>query len=121
VKPGAPSAQVLADPEEIGRVLINLINNSIDAITEARKGQRVVVESRAVDGHVEITVQDDGPGLPAEMRGHLFEPYFSTKSKGTGLGLAIVKRIVEGFGGSVAIANRDGGGTRAVVRLAVVG
>jgi nitrogen fixation/metabolism regulation signal transduction histidine kinase len=51
----------------------------------------------------------------------LFEPYFSTKSKGTGLGLAIVKRIVEGFGGSVAIANRDGGGTRAVVRLAVVG
>jgi signal transduction histidine kinase len=120
VAPGAAGVAVLADREDLIRVLINLVNNSIDALEQAGRHGTVRLASARVDGSAEITVEDDGPGLPPEVLDHLFEPYFSTKSHGTGLGLAIVKRTIEAFGGKVGIGPREGGGTRAVVRLNAV-
>ncbi len=65
----------------------------------------------------EISIEDDGPGIPEEIRQRLFEPYFSTKSGGTGLGLAICKSSVTEMGGEIVIESEEGKGTRAIIRL----
>ncbi len=66
---------------------------------------------------LELTVLDNGPGIPDEVRERLFEPYVTTKQKGTGLGLAIVRKIVEEHSGRVWVENHPEGGARVVVRL----
>ena len=63
------------------------------------------------DGMVTILVEDDGPGIPDEMRASIFDPFYTTKQHGTGLGLAVTRSIVEAHGGSIACEPRDGGGT----------
>jgi signal transduction histidine kinase len=67
---------------------------------------------------VEGDVDDDGPGIPADLLPRIFEPHFSTRSTGTGLGLAIVRRLVESWGGTVVAESEAGQGT--VVRLRLV-
>ena len=64
-----------------------------------------------------LTVEDSGPGLPAEVLDRLFEPFVTTKTKGTGLGLAIVHRLVSGMDGDIIFEKRENGGTRVRVRL----
>ncbi len=108
---------VLADLSKLRRVLVNLVSNALQAMPE---GGRLDVETVPQDGHVRISIRDTGEGLSAEVRGHLFEPYFTTKGEGTGLGLAISKRVVEEMGGTIELAPApaaDGGGTVAVVVL----
>jgi signal transduction histidine kinase len=70
-----------------------------------------------VDGRVEVEVEDSGPGVPAEVRERIFEPFFSTKTGGTGLGLAIVKKTAQDHGGGVRLDSPAGGRTRAVLWL----
>ncbi len=101
--------EALADPRLLSRVLSNLIGNSVDAL--ARGGQIRLAAGRR-DGRIEASVEDDGPGVPAEILPRLFDPYFSAKSGGTGLGLAIAKKIVEEHGGTIGAANRPEGGFR---------
>ena len=66
---------------------------------------------------VRLTVEDDGPGIPAEARERIFEPYWTTKPGGTGLGLAIVRRLVSDAEGRIRLEDRDGRGTRVTVTL----
>lgn len=104
---------VIADEEELRRVLVNLVNNAVQAI--AGTG-RVSVRARATPGPhgapgVALEVEDSGSGIAPEHRTRLFEPYFSTKTAGTGLGLAIVKRIVDDLGGSVSFESQPGRGS----------
>jgi signal transduction histidine kinase len=108
----APGLAVAGDPKELARVLINLVQNAIEA-----DGKRVDVAATAEDGAVVLTVTDDGPGVPADMHDKLFDPYFTTKSSGTGLGLAICRRIVEAHGGEIALRGSRVGETVFVVRL----
>jgi signal transduction histidine kinase len=105
---------VLLDPVRMERALESLIEN---AIQHAPPGSEVVVECRATaGGTTEIDVLDSGSGFPAEVIGHVFEPFFTRRLGGTGLGLAIVQRIVEEHGGFVVADNRpDGGGCVRVV------
>ncbi|HSC21364.1 MAG TPA: ATP-binding protein, partial [Solirubrobacterales bacterium] len=91
---------VLLDPEQIKRVLINLLDNAVEATDPPGK---VTVAAHPVDGHLEIQVADTGRGIPAASKEKLFLPYFSTKGRGTGLGLAIVHRIVADHHGSVRV------------------
>ncbi len=110
---------VVGDPGEIEQVLLNLILNAADAFTG--RGE-VRVECRAVggaDGSIEISVGDDGPGIPEEMREKIFEPLFTTKPKGvgTGMGLFTVRRVVERHGGEIEVESEVGRGSRFVVRL----
>ena len=72
----------------------------------------------AADGERAVLLfRDNGPGFPAEVLAHAFEPYFTTKSRGTGLGLAMVKKIVDEHGGDVRLSNREGGGAEVRIRL----
>ena len=104
------------DPEQIRRVLINLIDNAVEAM--AQRGA-IDVETHHLPAArlVRIVVADDGPGIPPEERDKLFLPHYSTKQRGSGLGLAIVRRIVAEHGGSVSVTDNVPRGTRFVIEL----
>jgi two-component system nitrogen regulation sensor histidine kinase NtrY len=104
------------DPEQIKRVLVNLVDNAIAAM--GGHGTVEVTARRDADhGSLRIEVADDGPGIPPEDRDRLFLPYFSTKKKGTGLGLAIVHRIVTDHHGRITVEDNHPRGVRFVVEL----
>lgn len=105
---------VPVDPGQLRQVLVNLLENAIQA--SSPQGEVRVVGIR--DGsEIGFAVEDSGPGVDPSIRGRLFEPLVSTKNKGIGLGLALVKRIVERHGGSIAYQTRPSGGARFAVRL----
>lgn len=96
-----PRTQTLVriDPAELQEIIINLLQNSLYWLGQTDKGDRQIavrVERKATD-HVDITFSDSGPGIPAENRELIFEPYFSTKAEGVGLGLSIVGEIVSDY------------------------
>ncbi|MCX5795480.1 MAG: ATP-binding protein [Elusimicrobia bacterium] len=101
---------VRADRTRLLRVLQNLVGNSADAL--APKGGTVWLEATRDRGRVQITVKDDGPGIPAAIRGRVFEPFVSHgKRSGSGLGLTIAKNLVEAHGGSLSLLPQNGRGT----------
>lgn len=110
------------DGEQITQVLLNLINNAIDALDS---GGRVTLSTRVVETaqsvrSVQITVKDNGSGIAPELVQQIFEPFFSTKgSKGTGLGLSICKGIIDNHGGSIDLESRLGQGTTFTLTLPV--
>ena len=108
--------KVSADPEQIRRVIINIVDNAIEAVQ--RRGA-IDIETEHDAGHslVRIVVADDGPGIPAAERDKLFLPYYSTKQRGSGLGLAIVRRIVAEHGGSIDVSDNVPRGTRFAIEL----
>ena len=109
----AQHGTVVGDQAQLEQVVMNLVVNARDAARE--NGGRVVVRTRSADGHVILEVCDNGPGIPAELRERVFEPYFTTKTqgseRGTGLGLATVFGIVDSHGGAIEIGpGLDGAG-----------
>jgi signal transduction histidine kinase len=90
--------RVSVDPTRLRQVLINLLNNAIEAIGA---GGRIEVAVRCWRAQVEISVIDDGPGIAAEDRQRVFIPFFSTKASGTGLGLALARKFIEEAGGTL--------------------
>ena len=122
--PGVTIDRVLAanlppvrlDEEQIKRVLINLIDNAVEAM---QRSGRLVVETAHDPVHkvARIVVADDGPGIPAADRDKLFLPYYSTKGRGSGLGLAIVRRIAAEHGGNVEVSDNVPKGTRFTIEL----
>jgi signal transduction histidine kinase len=103
-----------ADAAQLTQMLSNLVTNAYQAMPE---GGSLQVGADASDGHVDIVVEDTGPGLDAKAETRAFDPFFTTKAQGTGLGLAIVQRMAEAHGGSVTLENRESGGARVVIRL----
>src|SRR5579862_3055683 len=115
---GASGHRINVDTERLRRVLVNLIDNAIQAMAEAASAeQRIAISTRIIDGSYEVVITDTGPGIPAEVMPRIFEPLFSTKSFGTGLGLPTVKQIVEQHGGTIMIDSAPGNGTRVTIRL----
>jgi signal transduction histidine kinase len=106
--------EVNGDPVQLRQVLVNLLENAVHA---ASPRGTVQVHGRANGGTVEVHVDDTGAGVDPVTRRRLFEPLITTKAKGIGLGLALVKRIAERHGGSIAYADRPGGGARFTLRL----
>jgi signal transduction histidine kinase len=107
------------DYRALEQVFTNLINNAIEAM-ETSGGMLSIKIRNATEGeeqaHIEVSISDTGPGIPAELREKIFEPFFTTKQHGTGLGLAIVKRIVTAHKGSIYV-NSILGGTNFVVQF----
>ena len=109
-------SQVRLDPEQLKRVMINLIDNAIEAM--GRQGTIVIETARDVSNSlVRIVVADTGPGIPPAERDKLFLPYYSTKGRGSGLGLAIVRRIVAEHGGNIDVTDNVPTGTRFIIEL----
>ena len=101
-------ATVMVDRMEIRRVFMNLVQNALEANGESGC---VVVRSSIREECVRFEIHDQGPGVTAEVRAHLFEPYFTTRSSGTGLGLAICRRSVEDHGGQIGLLSSEPGAT----------
>jgi len=108
--------RVRLDPDQIRRVVINLVDNAIEACNQ--RGLMVVeTHDDASMGVVRIVIADDGPGIAPEERDKLFMPYYSTKKRGSGLGLAIVRRIVAEHGGTIEVGPNQPRGTRFTIEL----
>ena len=108
--------RVSVDPEQMRRVVLNLVDNAVEAID--RHGTiEVSTAHDAAHSLVNVVVADDGPGIPPGERDKLFLPYYSTKKRGSGLGLAIVRRIVAEHGGSIEVADNMPHGTRFTIEL----
>jgi two-component system sensor histidine kinase HydH len=101
---------VNTDSERLRIALVNLLVNARHAINGNGGGVRLKTAASA--GHVRITVADTGAGIEPADLAHIFDPYFTTKRGGTGLGLPIAKNIIEGLGGTIAVASAPGTGTR---------
>jgi nitrogen fixation/metabolism regulation signal transduction histidine kinase len=117
---------VRVDVEQIRRVVINLIDNAVEALGGSTAAPRpgvdpptILVETVEdfVNGVARIMVSDNGPGIPAADREKLFMPYYSTKGRGSGLGLAIVRRIIAEHGGSIQAGDNVPSGTRFTIEL----
>src|SRR5262249_38215825 len=124
VELGESRPAVEGDPEQLKQVLINLVQNAIQALGTApgtirvrTRGPERFADLRASGEFVEIDVTDDGPGIPPEQQPNIFVPFFTTKQKGTGLGLAICQRRGKRLGGSTAAQSKAGEGPPFVVRL----
>jgi len=118
LSPGLPDVQ--ADPEQMKRAVVNLIDNAAEALEEAPRKQ-IWVGTR-LDAHrevVAVTIADSGPGIGPDALDKLFLPYFSTKKRGTGLGLAIVSRIVSEHDGTIRVEPNPPSGAKFVIELPV--
>jgi two-component system sensor histidine kinase HydH len=115
IRPALPrDLEVAGDLALLERVLVNLIENGRAA---AGASGSVTVSAKPVGGEVVLVVEDDGPGIPPELRDRLFRPFVTGRSDGIGLGLFLVHRIVELHRGRIDVAPRAGGGTVFTVRL----
>jgi two-component system nitrogen regulation sensor histidine kinase NtrY len=103
----------LARREELREVLLNVLEN-------ARLARATEVKSNVArsDGHVTISVRDNGHGIPKDVLSRIFEPHFSTRTSGSGLGLAISRRLIESWGGTIEISSSQKRGTEVLIRLA---
>jgi nitrogen fixation/metabolism regulation signal transduction histidine kinase len=107
-----------ADKGQITQVMLNLVENARDALGEREGGKITVTTAKGPDRAL-LVVEDNGPGVPGELKDKVFAPYFTTKHSkgGTGLGLAIVHRIVSDHGGRITISDAHGGGARFAIEL----
>src|SRR5450755_2070233 len=116
----AERCETLMDRQMLRRVLFNLVRNAAQAVL-GQQGGRVLVKLKRDGEFWNMDVEDNGPGIPAELRETVFDPYVTTKDDGTGLGLSIVKKIVIEHGGTIRADERSLGGARLRVRLPVLG
>lgn len=110
----SPATSISADREMLRRAMLNLMLNSLDAMSDG--GELVITAIDGLQGF-ELEIADSGPGLSDEQLSHLFDPFYSTKATGTGLGLSIVQRIAESHGGRVTAANCPEGGAAFTIEI----
>ncbi len=104
--------EVYADRVQIEQVLLNLVRNAVEAMQEAAgRPRKLTLRSRQDEEFVIVSVEDTGPGVPADVLKRLFDPYFTTKPSGIGLGLSISRSIVEDHGGRITAQTSDAGTT----------
>ncbi len=105
------------DPNRFRRVIDNLLNNAREAL---KPGDKVTIQCKKGEEKLEITISDNGPGIPDKIRDSLFEPFVTAgKENGTGLGLAVAKKIVEDHGASISFESNTGMGTTFKIELPI--
>jgi two-component system NtrC family sensor kinase len=113
---------LLADADQLNQVVTNLVHNALQALSD-KPGPRRLTVSTACAGNstLRLSVIDNGPGVPAELRARIFEPFFTTKAPGagTGIGLSLCLASIAAHGGSIAVEETPGGGATFVIELPV--
>jgi signal transduction histidine kinase len=115
-------------PQDIGRVLVNLINNAFYAVNEKKKRNSdgyeptISVTTRKIADKVEIRVVDNGNGIPQKIFDKIFQPFFTTKptGQGTGLGLSLSYDIIKSHGGEINVQTKEGEGSEFIIQLPIV-
>ncbi len=106
---------ITTDRAKLKQILINIIQNSIDAIKYNKNLERgfglIEIKATKSTGKILITIKDNGVGMPQEIKGELFKPFFTTKAQGTGLGLSIVDRLIKSIGGKIEFESEPERGT----------
>ncbi len=111
------AAYVEGDRNGLKQVFLNLVKNGMEAIED---GGNISIQSKLSGNNVEITIADDGPGMPKKLQKKIFAPFFTTKRHGTGLGLSVSKRIVEDHpGSSFTLSSQEGKGTIVKITLGI--
>ncbi|HKL18683.1 MAG TPA: two-component regulator propeller domain-containing protein [Halalkalibaculum sp.] len=121
-------AEADVNPEEMSRVFINLFNNAFDAMREKAKGKRetaeeylpeLMVRTKAEGNTITIEIEDNGPGIPEEIKDKILQPFFTTKkgTEGTGLGLSISSDIIKAHGGTLDIESQIGNFTKFIINI----
>ena len=110
---------VLIDRIQVQQVIVNLVRNSIEAMATRNRRKLTISTGTTEDGHVQLVVADNGPGLSPEVSERLFQPFVTTKSKGMGMGLSICQTIIEGHGGAIRLLT-DIEGAAFEIRLPVL-
>lgn len=105
---GDPGLRVIADRVRLEQILINLVQNALDVLAGGRD-PRIVIAVAGEGDRVRITVTDNGPGVPQDLRDQLFTPFVTGREEGLGLGLAISRDIARDFGGELALADSEEG------------
>lgn len=118
LSPSIPPTQV--DPKQIQQVLLNLINNAEEAISEFHGFGELRVKTCVTEGQIEIIISDDGPGIPKESISKIFAPFFTTKGKGIGLGLRISYDILIEHGGAMRVESEWGKGATFIITLPII-
>ena len=107
---------ILADPILMKRVLINLIKNAVEAMSE---GGKIRIGASVKGSNALIEVEDKGIGIPEENMKEIFRPFFTTKPKGLGLGLAVCKKLIEAQGGEISVKSKIGKGTKFKIKIPI--
>jgi len=108
------SITLRVDPTMIGRVLINIISNAVQAMPE---GGMLDLFASSTEKDVILAIRDTGPGIPLEVKNKMFHPLITTKAKGMGMGLAVCKRLLEAMGGDIRIVSEKCRGTIAEIKI----
>jgi signal transduction histidine kinase len=106
---------VHADPDQLGQILVNLLNNAVQAM-DGTPGE-LSVRARNGQGRIKIEVRDTGPGVPQEIADKIFEPLYTTKARGIGLGLSVSRSLAEVNSGSLSVTNHSAGGAVFLIDL----
>ncbi|NOU19656.1 MAG: hypothetical protein HOO91_19030 [Bacteroidales bacterium] len=114
----SPEASILfADSQQIEQVLINLVQNSIDA-QSTNSGSKIIIKvTKNYEGKTEISISDNGMGISDEIMEKVFIPFFTTKEKGTGIGLSLSRQIIRMHGGIIGINSKTGEGTTVSIKI----
>lgn len=105
---------LVADADELRRVFINLMRNSVQAM---ERGGKISVETAVSRGICTVRITDTGAGIPQVLQARVFQPNFSTKTDGTGLGLAMARKVVEDLNGAISLSSVPGKGTTIEIKL----
>lgn len=111
--------KVLADKDYLNRVFSNILKNALQSIPDDRKGE-ITIDSIKTSNDIQITISDNGIGIPDNKKVLIFVPNFTTKSSGMGLGLAMAKDLIDQSGGTITFISEDGKGSSFVVSLPIV-
>jgi len=113
--------EIKADYYQIQQVILNILINAEQALTEAGHRGKITVTTGTVGNRIRISIADNGPGIPKENTGRIFDPFFTTKEvgKGTGLGLSVCHGIVTAHGGNICVESDEGKGSEFIIDLPI--
>jgi len=114
---GPDATRALINKIQIQQVLLNLIRNALEAMAGQSNQQLTISTSLTPQGMIQVSVKDNGPGLPPTVRAKLFQPFVTTKSEGMGIGLSISDTIIRDHGGRIWMEDAPGGGTNFLFTL----